>query len=85
MTLPPLPALPPVLDSDAFPVPFTPPDAYGTGLTAPDAATGVQVTGIVQHASEGPLVYEPVAEDTRSRAPIWLMARGSRPRKAVMT
>ena len=59
VALPPLPALPPILDRNAFPVPFTPPEAYGTGLTAPDAATGVQLTGIVEDASEGPLVYEP--------------------------
>ncbi|HEU4629902.1 MAG TPA: flagellar basal body rod protein FlgC [Gemmatimonadaceae bacterium] len=57
--LPALPELPPVLDSGAFPVPFTAPSAYGSGITAPDAATGVQVTGIVEDTSEGPLVYEP--------------------------
>ena len=28
-------------------------------ITAPDAARGVQVTGIVEDTSEGPLVYEP--------------------------
>jgi len=29
------------------------------GVTAPDVADGVQVTGVVEDASEGPLVYEP--------------------------
>ena len=29
------------------------------GITAPDAARGVEVTGIVEDQSEGPLVYDP--------------------------
>jgi flagellar basal-body rod protein FlgC len=29
------------------------------GVTAPDVADGVQVAGVVEDASEGPLVYEP--------------------------
>ena len=37
------------------PVPY--PDV--AGATAPDAAWGVQVTGVVEDASEGALVYEP--------------------------
>ncbi|HEY0969504.1 MAG TPA: flagellar basal body rod protein FlgC [Gemmatimonadales bacterium] len=37
------------------PIPF--PDV--AGVTAPDAAHGVQVTGVVEDASEGPLVYDP--------------------------
>ena len=59
MALPALPALPPLMDSGAFPVPFTAPTLDGGGITAPDAATGVQLAGVIEDASEGPLVYEP--------------------------
>ena len=42
-------------------LPGEPAIPYGdvAGVTAPDAAHGVQVTGIVEDASEGPLVYDP--------------------------
>lgn len=46
-------------------LPGQPPMPLGdvAGITAPDAARGVQVTGIVEDTSEGPLVYEPSHPD----------------------